>query len=807
MASKKNKHKSGPKHAQQLSPPEMMKRAEEHLQQGQIEQALQLLRRAENELKPRVTVAGKKISTPPHLIAAQAALPGLMTRALSAHALTLSDPAQKLAALEEVVKRAPAEARYLVALGACRLAQGNAEAAFANFQKADELSPEDKLTTRAFALGLLANGRSREADELLKRIPAESRDESQRRLAALSAWLADDQAPPQSLLRGLRHLAKGETEAAREALGELPALDHNPTLAEAMLIATQFFYSGAANFEAQRFREAMADWREAQRMAAAHKLALPWREQLAAYYHRIAERAVAEDLSLSIECWQAALEMVPADKVAANNITVTRRAQAQQAWHAGQIEQAAQIWQELLQLKPQDETLLQNAAIASERLGRKAEAVKHWRALARLWRQQFKQRADEASFKQRWQSLEQRLLVLMIEASQSPEQILEEMEATLKFDPENHDLRLKVAELLMEDGQPQKALKQLEQIERQRGASAILLTHKAQALEMAYRSKDARKAFQQALALEPQNKLVQTAYLGFLDQEAEEADDEDDLDLALELSQEQLRVDPNYFPALGRVASIYFDDDRDEEAKELLTRAVEANPQKPQPHIATGAVYLQNNLKKEAKAAFARAIELEPSAECFFQIGVAYAENGEHKDALKQFDRAADTASLEMLLEIAMTLTMEGKKKDADRYLNKAKKLDPNHPLPYFIKAMSIIGGGGPLGLMLMKDKDRQAALKEFAEVDRLMAGRKEYEAIREEIGQLKQALEQGPPGLGDLLGGGGKLPPFLLGDEDDDDDDFFFGGDDDDDDEFSDLPPLFSPPRKRATKKKKKRK
>lgn len=780
--------------------------AEEHLQHGRIEQALPLLRRAEIDLKPRVTVAGKKISTPPHLIAAQAALPGVMARALSAHALTLSDPSQKLAALEEVVKRAPAEARYLVALGACRLAQGNAESAFADFQKADELSPEDKLTTRAFALGLLATGRSREADELLKGIPAESRDENQRRLAALSDWLANDHPPAQLLLRGLRHLAKGETELAREALAELPALDHNPTQVEAGLLATQFFYSGAVNFQAQRFREAMGDWREAQRLATAHKLALPWREQLAAYYHRIAERALAEDLSLAIECWQAALGLVPADKVAANNLAITRRTQAQQAWHAGQIEHAARIWQELLQLKPQDETLLQNAAIACERLGQKAEAIKHWRALARVWRQQLKQHAGEASFKQRLQSLEERLLVLMTEAQQSPEEILEEMEATLKFDPDNHDLRLKVAELLMEDGQPQKALKQLEQIERQRGASAILLTHKAQALDMSYREKEARKAFQQALALEPQNKMVQTAYLGFLDQEVEEADDEEDPDLAIELSEEQLRVDPNYFPALGRLASIYFSDDRDDEARELLARAVEANPGKPQPHVATGAVYLENGHDKEAKAAFARAIELESSAECFFQIGVAYAECGEFKDAIKHFDRAAETASLEMLLEIAMTLTMEDKDKDADRYLNKAKKLDPNHPLPYFIKAMSIIGGGGPLGLMLMKEKERKAALKEFAEVERLMAGRKEYEAIRGEISQLKQTLEHGPPGLGNLLGGGG-LPPFLLGDGEDDDDDDFFFGDDDDDDEFSDLPPLFGPPRKRATKKKKKRK
>lgn len=568
----------------------MLKRAEEHLQHGQTEQALQLLRRAEIELKPRVTIAGKKISTPPHLIVAQAALPKLMARALLAHALTLADPQQTLAALEDAAKYAPAEARYLVALGACRLSQGNAEASFANLQKAHELAPENNLATRAFAIGLLAIGRASDAHELLNRIPAETRDEPQRRLTAFSDWLVNDQPPGQSLLRGRRHLAKGETEPAQEALAELPALDHNPSHAEATLLATQFFYSGAANFQAQRFSEALADWREAQRLAAAHKLALLWREHLTAYYHRIAERALAEDLPLAIECWQAALELVPADKVSSNNIVAARRAQAQQAWHAGQIEQAAQIWRELLNLKSQDEALLQNAAIACERLERKAEAVKYWRALARLWRQQFKQREAEPGFKQRWQSLEQRLSILMTEALQSPEEILDEMEATLKLDPDNHDLRLKVAELLLEDGQPQKAFKQLEQIERQRGASAILLTYKAQALDMTYREEDARKAFQQALALEPQNKMVQTAYLSFLDQEAKEADDEEDLDLAIELSEEQLRVDANYFPALGRLASIYFSENRDAEARELLARAVAANPLKPQPHVATGGV-------------------------------------------------------------------------------------------------------------------------------------------------------------------------------------------------------------------------
>ncbi len=793
---KKNKHKAGPKHAQQLFVPDMLKQAEEQLRQGRTEQPLLLLRQAENALKPRVTPDGKKISTPPHLIVAQAELPPLMARVLVAHARAQTDPKQKLALMEEAVRRMPNDARYLTALGAFRLSQGNTEAASPDFQKARELSPENAFAVRGLALSLLAGGRSREAVELLKPISANARDENLRRLEAFGNWLADDQPPAQALLRGLQLLAKGDADLAWRTLGELPALDHNPTHAEAILLATQFFYGGVANFQAQRFRQASADWREAQRLVESHKLTLPWQKQLAAYYHRVAAQTWAGDPAQAIEAWQAALKLSPNDQIAGNNLFVVRRAQAQQAWQSGQIETAAQTWQELLQLKPQNEALLQNAAIANERLGRKADAVTHWRVLARLWRQQFKQRAEEAGFKQRLQSLEQRLFNLMAESGSSPEEILEESEATLKFDPENHDLRLKTAELLIELGKPQRALRELEQAERQRGASAILLAHKAMALDMMGRERDARKAFEQAYALEPQNKSVQVAYLSFLGQQANEAIEDGDDDLAIEICEIQLRIDPTYLQAVGMLAQLYFEDDRKDEAKALLARVIEANPQKAQSYVATGAVYLKNKLKKEAQALFARAIELETSTECLFQIGLAYAEAGEFKDAIKHFDRAAENAGLEMLLEIAITLSIEGKDKDADRYIKKAKQLDPNNPLPHFIKAMSLIGGGSPIGLMLMKDKDRQRALNELIEAERLMAGRKDYDSIRGEINGLKKLLEEAPPGLGDLFGGKkGVLPPFLLNAIEDDEFD----------DEFDDEPPLFSPPRKRATKKKRK--
>ncbi len=61
------------KRAKQIQPAQLIKLAEEHLNRGQVDEAIQNLRLVEKEVQPRVTMGGKKVSTPPHLVAVQAA--------------------------------------------------------------------------------------------------------------------------------------------------------------------------------------------------------------------------------------------------------------------------------------------------------------------------------------------------------------------------------------------------------------------------------------------------------------------------------------------------------------------------------------------------------------------------------------------------------------------------------------------------------------------------------------------------------------------------------------------------------------
>jgi tetratricopeptide (TPR) repeat protein len=745
MTTKKRKFKS----PHQIFSPDLLKVAEDQLQRGQIEEALSVLRRVETELKKyQSSSAAKKVSIPPHIVKAQIDLPLLLARALFEHSFTVADPKVKLAEIDEASRRAPGEVRYMLARGGCRLLLGEIDLAQSDFQLASKRWPGDEVATRAFTIvSAMSQGGFPGSD---------------------SSFTTPFSA---SLLEGLRELSVGNTGSSRPKLSSLPPLDRNPTRAEAASLTTQLFYHGAMLFAAQDFKAALSDFKEALRLSQLHSLHLPLRKRLHHYFHKIAERVFQSDKPTAIQCWQQAIALVPDDRIAAGNLAVVKRIQAQQAWSKGDLEQAAALWNDALLANPQDEQSLRNLAIVCEKLGQKKVAIQHWRALARLWRQQAKTRAGQPGFKERLIKLEQHIVTLMLEDGSDGQEIVHELESALRFDPDNHELRGRTVDLLLEVGKPKQALKHLESIEKQQGISVDLLVRKAEALSMSRRPSDARKTFERALELEPSSTIARRSYLLFLSQEADRADDNDDHRRSAAICQEQLSIDPNYEPAMIHLAVHYLRDGMLAEAKKMIDRVLAANPQSPQTHVKAGSIYLSADMEKEAEKLFKKAIELEPSGTCFFHIGMSYLNVCYHKESLKPFDKAAETADVEMLLDIASNLIEHGEGKNADRFLKKAMKLDPLNPMPHIIKAIGLIDK--PF-LNLPSLKNIQEAVREFAEAERLMVGREEYEDMLPDVQRVRKDFEKGPPpGIGSLFGRlGGE--PFLDLDEIPDEDSIF---------------------------------
>jgi tetratricopeptide (TPR) repeat protein len=760
------------KRAKEIQPAELIKLAESHLDRGEIDEAIQNLRVVEKDVQPRVTAGGKKVSTPPHLVAVQAATPLLLARALSARSLKTADPKQKLEGLEEALKYAPEEVSYWIGAGACRILLGQSEAARSDFERAEELQPGAALATRAFTLGLLITGATPEAGELLNLWPESWRDEAWRRLTMIQRLSEAGHEPgaPSDvdrfrLLSGLWRLARGENDRAREDLASVPMMDQNPSRAEAAQIATQFFYNGWLSFNARYHQAAVAAWREADRLSNAHQLSLPWRDRLAILYHKIAENVLEENLPLAIECWQEALKLSPDDKTAQSNLAATKQAQASAAWREGKTEEAVALWCELLKDDPQNERLSRNLAVGSELLGRRTEALTHWRALARAWRRQAKQRSGEPGFKESLLKVEERVVNLMIETGIEGQEIVSELEATLKFDPDNLDLRRRIVEQLLEIGRPESTIKHLDAMEQQNGASSDLMAQKGMALDMMGRHADARKIFEQAISLDPSDALARGNYLLFLTQEAVRADKRNNKKRAIEICEQQLSLDQNYEPALALLASLYLDSKRKADAKEALKRLVANDPRSPQKRVLAGAIYLRHNMRKEAHALFKEATDLEPNPASFFFIGINYLEVGELKPALKYFDRVAEKDDADLLVEIVMRLTDAGYINEIDRYLNKAIELDPSNPMPHVIRIVSKLLN--PMALLL-DPNGLKNALKELEEARALAAGNDEYKGLASELEDIMRQFEKAPHGVADLLDAG--LPPFLFDDDDDDD-------------------------------------
>ena len=731
MTTKKKKHKP----AHQVSIPALLELAQVQMQRSEFDEAVNSLKLAELELKKyQSSRATKKVSIPPHIVTAQAALPPLLARALFEFSFAAGDPKNRLVAIDSAVKLAPDNARYLLARGAYHLLLGEIEPARADFQATSERWPDSELASHALSILSSAVQGDFQNDSLTFTTKVASR-----------------------LRPGLRDLSRGEMESAREKLNALPMLDRNPSRAEASVLATQLYYIGLLHFLARDFKSAIGDFNEALRMSQSHALHLPWCERLAPYYHRIAEEVIESNQSMAIDCWQQALVLAPEDKIAANNITVAKNNSALQSWKVGDIDRAAMLWQEVLSVKPQDEQGLRNLAVACEKLGRKKDAATHWRALTRLWRQQSKIRSGEAGFKDRLLKLERHVIDLMLETGSNAQEIGNELEAALKFDPDNHELRLMTVEHFLEMGRPKQALKHVETIEKKQGISADMLVKKAEALDMLYRSNDALKTFERALELDPSNSIARRSFVVFLGHEAAEADEDDDIDRAIGICEKQLSIDPNYEPAMTHLAVLYLNVDRSGEARQLINRLLAANPQSAQKHVSVGRIFLTVGNKKEAEKFFKKAIELEPSGICYLFIGISYWETDYRKEALKYFDRAAESEIFEILLQITATLVEDGAVKEADRYLKKAMKIDPSHPIPHLIKGIGLLSK--PF-FFFPSPKDFEEAARELAEAERLMTGHDRYSDMVPEVRQVRKEIEKViSSGPDSLLGGLGGFP------------------------------------------------
>lgn len=754
------------KQSQALSVPAQVQLAEKQLQDGRFQDAINTLFRVEAEFR-HYTSQGKGQTLPPHLANLQPTVAPLMGQAMFARALAAESVEARIKDLQEALIRTPENRDYLLGLGICQMLAENHQQAWLFFEQAQQRTPDDPLVKGGFILGLLASGKTREVRDALKALPEEALDPRLHRLFAMRDFFIGNNAQATERLRNsasakgsavshifdaIISLSAGDLPIAQQRLNQIPTFDRNPSTGELAALATQFFYKGALCFELGNFEQAATALFEAEDLARKIAVNLPFLERLAAYYHKIAAATQSpSNLTVPIACWQRAQAINAKDQAAAANLRAAQQVEGNRAWREGRVAEALEIWQKALHLKPQDERLLTNIAAACEQLERSEDAIIYWRSLARIWRQTLKREFDDA-LKERLLVLEKHIIEKMMKADRPNHEVIAELDAALSLDATNAETRRQYIEFYFDIGQPKQALKHIEYLERHEAESAALLTQKGLALEMTRKSAAAQKCFARALELEPHNALARQAYIASLDQEGQKALEKSQYARAVEICQKQLELDPTLLLARANLANIYFEMDEAESAEKVLQQAIESSPDDAYIRVTIGGIYFSNGYTKTAQELFQKAEELDPSPECLFKIGNEYLSKCKHQEGIKYFERAAKTASLDLLFEMCLTLVEHDDDKKVEKSVNRiiglAIKKDPSHPLPHLIKV--------PRLLIKAKVDQAQSALNE---AERLVSEKKEFASFKADIDEFRKAIKA----LRHLIENTG-MPPELLG-------------------------------------------
>lgn len=168
--------------------------------------------------------------------------------------------------------------------------------------------------------------------------------------------------------------------------------------------------------------------------------------------------------------------------------------------------------------------------------------------------------------------------------------------------------------------------------------------------------------------------------------------DDSDLDMAIKMFQEAIRLDPNFARAhyaLGRCyahhgqgygGGHYFD-----LAEKSLQRALELDPDIPGARLQMVYVYLYRGEKEKALATLAEVRRLAPHDPTVFIVaGLLYRLNGLYDKALRQYDKLLDLNPRDIVIASynrGRIHTYRHEYDEAIAELEKGRAVEPDHPL------------------------------------------------------------------------------------------------------------------------------
>jgi tetratricopeptide (TPR) repeat protein len=153
-------------------------------------------------------------------------------------------------------------------------------------------------------------------------------------------------------------------------------------------------------------------------------------------------------------------------------------------------------------------------------------------------------------------------------------------------------------------------------------------------------------------------------------------------DLAIQLFQRALQIDPEHSIALQNLGSAYRQKKDWPQAKRTLERALALSPDDPEANYGLGMVYAQQNDTERAYQYLQKAIESRPAyPEALNNLGILYLRTRRPEDAKRSFETSIRLAPAydQAYLNLARVDAIEGRREEAKTVLRELLKQHPDH--------------------------------------------------------------------------------------------------------------------------------
>ena len=574
--------------------------------------------------------------------------------------------------------------------------------------------------------------------------------------------------PPEAptLWRGLSALDAGDREGARRALGQVLRAESS-TLEKGVA----HYYLGVLAADAELWEDAARYWSAA--LVAGYES--PWlTENAGELYHRLAEdRLQGGDIEGALEAASEALRHKPGDGRLEELVSQAYQREAYRAASGGQWEGALERWQEANKLGGGSFRLAHNLALAYEHAEEWAKAGESWREVLR----RRPRRADhpDAITDEKVARLWRRAAEAYARAGEF-ETAANVYRQALKWNPDDLQTRLALAEGLLNDGRLVAAQNELNRILERDPDHIPALLRMGEAIaasEHWWHQSAAPTYWRRVLKLDPDNASARQSLVDFMQDQAENLAHWGNHASAIGSLEQALEVQPHNGRTLAALGTCYLGMDDEDRAQSYFERALVQDPQNLDVYDIILQGWLDHDDPDRAREVMAQAeAAIEDVPFTFYLSQAALCLQSDYEELARPWlERAVASAPPgEPVLAIIGQMAMMAQATDLAReYLERAVKAGQESGQAHMILGV----------LSVLTDNDLGTANKHWRQAERIARKEGDSELI-ERIGTTRAAFST-PAGLFGLLTGrpfslGGldlDSLPYDLSDEDLDDDDF----------------------------------